>query len=117
MKTITREALAKLNLMLAVDRARSDGMHPIASWMCTLGLCDHIELAQRPAGRASLYAIEWHEEALRRSEIDWAITDDLAVRAHRALEQEVGAQLPVRMRLMKRIPVSRADRGSSTMAA
>jgi 4-diphosphocytidyl-2-C-methyl-D-erythritol kinase len=117
MKTIEREAPAKINLMLTVDRPRDDGMHPIASWMCTVDLCDHIELAQRDAGGTSLYAIEWHDEAQKISQIDWPITRDLAVRAHRALEREIGAELPVRMRVRKRIPLGAGLGGGSSDAA
>ena len=37
----------------------------------------------------------------RKSEIDWSVTDDLAVRAHRLLETAVGHTLPVQMKLQK----------------
>ncbi|MFG0256915.1 MAG: 4-(cytidine 5'-diphospho)-2-C-methyl-D-erythritol kinase [Phycisphaerales bacterium JB043] len=117
MSTLEREVPAKINLMLAVDKPRADGMHPIASWMCTIELCDHIEIEHRPDSLTSLYAIEWHEEAQKTSEIDWPIAGDLGVRAHRALEEEVGRELPLRMRVRKRIPVGAGLGGGSSDAA
>src|SRR5436190_4574789 len=37
-------APAKINLHLRVFRARSDGFHPLLSWMCTVGLFDTLTL-------------------------------------------------------------------------
>src|SRR5688572_22867950 len=90
-------APAKLNLALSVgppappdDTSGRAGMHPICSWMVTVDLYDELLLTQLEHGRLSRYAILWHEEAKRRSDINWSITKDLAVRAHLALEQQVG---------------------------
>ena len=69
-------------------------MHPIASWMVTIDLHDEIELTRREDPPASLYAIQWHEEAVRKPEIDWPISSDLAARAHQALEEHVGSNSP-----------------------
>jgi 4-diphosphocytidyl-2-C-methyl-D-erythritol kinase len=110
-------APAKLNLALAVGAAGADGMHPIASWMVTVGLWDELDLRRLPAGSLSRFAIEWHPEARRRTAIDWPITADLAVRAHQALERTLGRSLPVQMRLRKRIPVGGGLGGGSSDAA
>jgi len=112
-----RHAPAKVNLCLAVDRPREDAMHPIASWMAPIDLCDTIEIHRRPAGRASLYNIDWAEDAPRTTPIDWSVSRDLAVRAHLALERAIGSPLPVRMRVMKRIPVGAGLGGGSSDAA
>lgn len=110
-------APAKVNLALAVGPPDGDGMHPIASWMVTIGLCDEMELRPLPAGSLSRFAIEWHPEARQRRPIDWPITADLAVRAHQSLERALGRSLPVQMRLRKRIPVGGGLGGGSSDAA
>lgn len=116
--TVQIDAPAKVNLALAVGPPRDgDGFHPIASWMVTVDLCDELVVTRLPADRFSRYAILWHEEARRRSDIDWSVTSDLAVRAHRALEEHAGRVLPVQMKLEKRIPVGGGLGGGSSDAA
>lgn len=111
------EAPAKLNLALSVGPAGRDRMHPICSWMVTIDLCDDVLITRREDPPLSLYGIEWHEEAVRRPEIDWPISVDLAARAHQALESHVGRSLPVRMRVRKRIPTGSGLGGGSADAA
>lgn len=41
------EAPAKINLFLRVGDRRTDGYHPIASWMCTVGLSDRLTFARK----------------------------------------------------------------------
>jgi 4-diphosphocytidyl-2-C-methyl-D-erythritol kinase len=110
-------APAKLNLALSVGKPDATGMHPISSWMVTLDLHDELEIEAREDGSLSIYAIVWHPEAHRRTDIDWSITKDLAVRAHQRLEAHVGRKLPVRLRLQKRIPVGGGLGGGSSNAA
>jgi 4-diphosphocytidyl-2-C-methyl-D-erythritol kinase len=114
---VTIQAPAKLNLALAVGPPGAGGMHPICSWMVTVDLYDDLEVRRLPADRFSRYAILWHEDARRRSEIDWSVTKDLAVRAHLALEKRAGRPLPVQMKLEKRIPVGGGLGGGSSDAA
>lgn len=111
------QAPAKLNLTLSVGPPDSSGMHPICSWMVTVDLYDELLLTRLPEGRLSRYAILWHKDAKRRSEINWSITQDLAVRAHLALERHTGRALPVQMKLEKRIPVGGGLGGGSSDAA
>jgi 4-diphosphocytidyl-2-C-methyl-D-erythritol kinase len=116
-ETRTLTSPAKLNLALAVGQRRDDGMHPICSWMISIDLADEMQLTRLEDDRLSRYAILWHEDARRRSDIDWPITRDLAVRAHLAMELCVGRRLPVQMKLEKRIPVGGGLGGGSSNAA
>lgn len=119
--SLTIQAPAKLNLALAVGPAsRADGLealHPIASWMVTVNLYDELGLRRLDRGSISRYAILWHADAKRRSDINWSITKDLAVRAHLALERHVGEALPIQLKLEKRIPVGSGLGGGSSDAA
>ena len=116
-RTICAFAPAKLNLALSVGAPNAQRMHPIASWMVTVSLHDELFLEELQADSLSLYAIIWHKDARRKSEIDWSITKDLAVRAHLAVEAHVGRKLPIKMRLEKRIPVGGGLGGGSSNAA
>jgi 4-diphosphocytidyl-2-C-methyl-D-erythritol kinase len=92
-------------------------MHPISSWMLTIDLFDEIELVQRNEAELSMYAVQWHREALRPDEIDWPLSRDLAARAHTALERHVGRPLPLRLKIEKRIPLGSGLGGGSADAA
>ncbi|MCE2881276.1 MAG: 4-(cytidine 5'-diphospho)-2-C-methyl-D-erythritol kinase [Planctomycetaceae bacterium] len=115
--TVSAHAPAKVNLALSVGAARADGMHEIASWMVTTDFGDDLLLRRLSAGTPSRYAIQWAADARRRSEIDWSVSKDLAVRAHLALEAALGRALPVQMLLEKRIPVGGGLGGGSSNAA
>ncbi len=110
-------APAKVNLALSVGPPGVDRMHPIASWMVTVDLHDELLLTRLPEESLSRYAILWHEGARRRSDIDWSITKDLAVRAHLALQEHVGRPLPLQLKMQKRIPVGGGLGGGSSDAA
>jgi 4-diphosphocytidyl-2-C-methyl-D-erythritol kinase len=124
-RTVNILAPAKLNLALSVGPPSPElnGFHPIASWMMTVDLFDELTLTRLEPGTLSRYAILWHKEAKRRSEINWSLTKDLAVRAHLALERHVGkvgvvgGGLPVQMKLEKRIPAGGGLGGGSSNAA
>ena len=92
-RTITLEAPAKVNLALAVGAPAEDGLHPICSWMVTIDLADVLEVTRIEDDRMSRYAVLWHEEACRRTEIDWPITRDLAVRALTGPPPRLGAEV------------------------
>lgn len=120
-ESITLHAHAKVNLALAVGPpvASGDkkGWHPIASWMAPVSLADTLTLTRLPDDSLSRYAVRWHDDAPRKSPIDWSITRDLAVRAHLALEHHAARPLPVQMRLDKRTPTGGGLGGGSSDAA
>ena len=114
---IRARGAAKLNLALSVGGPDADGMHPISGWMATVDLFDDLELVRLPIGHPSRYAVLWHEDARRISDIDWSISRDLAANAHRALEKAVGRGLSIQAKIEKRIPVGGGLGGGSADAA
>lgn len=115
---VTHRAHAKINLALAVAPPYPDnGYHPIASWMARIDLADDLEITRLEDDYLSRYAILWHDDAPRKTDIDWSITQDLAVRAHLLLEETTARSLPIQLKLSKRIPVGAGLAGGSADAA
>ncbi len=122
----TRRAHAKLNLCLfvgpalapgtRVDGRDASGFHEIASWMHAIDLFDELRVERLASGPSRL-EIAWAPDAPRPSPIDWPVERDLAWRAHGVLERHAGRELPVAMRLDKRIPVGAGLGGGSSDAA
>jgi 4-diphosphocytidyl-2-C-methyl-D-erythritol kinase len=116
--SISLRACAKLNLALSVGPpAPPRGYHPIASWFVAIDLHDDLSLSRLSPDSPSEYTIRWAPDAPRPTAIDWPIEKDLAVRAHRLLEQRAGRPLPVCMTLDKRTPVGGGLGGGSSDAA
>ena len=123
---VTISCPAKLNLALSVGAAdpAQGGRHPLASWMVALNYADRLELSPQPRG-PSTYDLAFESEPLSDSAassaplgvVDWPLEKDLAVRAHRLLESEVGRELPLALRLRKRIPAGAGLGGGSSDAA
>lgn len=116
-RQILAHAPAKLNLALSVAPVGPDGMHPISSWMITVDLRDELELVELASGSIARFATIWHEDAPRKSEIDWPFATDLVARAHALLENTVARELPVQSTLRKRIPLGGGLGGGSADAA
>ena len=77
---IERIAHAKVNLALAVGPADPEsGMHPIHSWMHAIAIGDEVRVAR--SGYSSYRVCNPDGESM-----GWAIEDDLAVRAQKAIE-------------------------------
>ena len=117
LQKVLMQAPAKINLSLTVAPPRENGLHPISSKMAKIALFDDLELTRLDDHALSRYAILWHDDAPKPTGIDWPVKDDLAVRAHRALEEQVGKLLPVQLKLQKRIPVRGGLGGGSADAA
>ena len=109
---VTYQCPAKVNLALSVGAPRDDGFHPIASWMVKFNLFDDLIVQSLDAG-PSEFAVDWADDALSPSPIDWPVTSDLIYKAHQLMQDQVGRALPVRVRLMKRIPVGAGLGGGS----
>ena len=95
------EAPAKVNLSLLVSPPRSDGYHPLASLVQTVEWCDTLRVARGEEGRDDL-----------ESEIE----DNLVSRAL-AVVREFGSVPPLRVQLVKEIPIAAGLGGGSSDAA
>lgn len=122
---VTIAAHAKINLALSVGPpdAASGGYHPIASWMAPIDIFDDLILRRAPEGEGLSLNVYWATEkdgggaAIRPSEIDWPLEQDLTYRAYQLVRQVIGHELPVRATLIKRIPVGGGLGGGSADAA
>ena len=105
-------APAKVNLGLRVLGTRADGFHALDSVVALLGFGDDVEL--EPAETTTL---EMVDGGVGLGALPADIERNLAVRAVRLLEHEVGRPLPTRIRITKRIPLGGGLGGGSTDAA
>lgn len=113
---LTLHCPAKLNLTLAVGPPREDGLHPIASVMVALDFGDDLRLIRLEAG-PSRFTRRFVDDAPKPQPIDWPIEHDLAYRAHAALEQTAGRELPIACEIDKRIAAGAGLGGGSSNAA
>jgi 4-diphosphocytidyl-2-C-methyl-D-erythritol kinase len=107
MSGVSYSAPAKLNLMLHVVGRRADGYHKLQTVFQLIDLCDRIEIRvrddgviSRPAGPAGVPESE-----------------DLVVRAARALKQATGTPLGAEITVRKSIPMGGGLGGGSSDAA
>ena len=102
-------APAKLNLYLHVTGKRADGYHLLDSLIAFAAVHDTVSV--RPASKLSLELAGPFAATLRRE------TDNLVLRAARALAAAAGARSGARIRLIKRLPVASGIGGGSADAA
>ncbi len=99
-------APAKLNLFLHVLGRRPDGMHLLQSVFMLIDWADTLHFEARADGRIS------------REDLGMTLpTDDLTVRAARALQQAAGTPLGAHIVLEKRVPAQAGMGGGSSDAA
>ena len=99
-------ARAKLNLDLAVLARMDDGFHEVRTHIQAVGLHDLLELT--PADRTSMTTSGVHS-------LD--ATNNTVLNAHKAMQEEIGRELPTRFHLDKRIPPGSGMGGASSDAA
>ncbi len=98
-------AYAKVNLGLEVVGQRADGLHDIVSVMQTVDLADKLYLS-------------WGQDVSLECDMEEiATSDNLVLRALRALAEATGRNLPINVRVYKGIPVGAGLGGGSSDAA
>jgi len=110
-------APGKINWTLEVLGRREDGYHEIRSVMQTIDLCDEVEIREGGSRAKDEGWVRAGSSALLAGGEHEATEDDLTLRAPRALEEAVRRELPVAIRLRKRIPVASGLGGGSSDAA
>ena len=107
MSPIPFSAPAKLNLMLHVVGRRADGYHELQTVFQLIDLCDRIEISVREDG------------AISRPKGPAGVpeSEDLVVRAARALKEATGTPLGAEIAVKKSIPMGGGLGGGSSDAA
>ena len=115
-RRIARKAFAKINLVLDVVGARTDGYHEVNMIMQTVGLYDTVTVTRR--GDADIRMTIVFEDAYRApEELLTADADNLCIRAAREIRKVAGRSAGYDISLVKRIPVGAGLAGGSTDAA
>ena len=109
LKGIRLRAFAKVNYALEVRGRRPDGYHDIRSVMQSVSLADEVEIER--GGKGFELLVEPEETEIGPPE------KNTVYRAWTALQQLTGEDLPVRIRLRKRIPAGAGLAGGSADAA
>lgn len=107
-------APAKLNLCLHVTGRRADGYHDLQTIFQLISLSDQLSFELRSDGRITRLD---YEGATADALADVSEDQDLCVRAARALQQRVGVEQGVGIRIRKFIPVGGGLGGGSSDAA
>ena len=100
-------APAKLNLMLHVVGRRADGYHELQTVFQLIDLCDRVEIRVREDGAI----------VRPKGPAGVAESEDLTVRAARALQKESGTRLGADISINKSIPMGGGLGGGSSDAA
>lgn len=102
--SITEAAPAKVNLVLRVGEPGPDGLHPLCSLFARIDLADEVTVAQAQRDEVICPGVDG---------------DNLAGQAIRALREAAGAEVvpPLRVSIVKRIPVAAGLGGGSADAA
>jgi 4-diphosphocytidyl-2C-methyl-D-erythritol kinase len=104
--TLVVPARAKLNLDLAVLGRAEDGFHEVRTHIQAVALHDLLELTQAD-----------HTSITTSGRKVSGATNNSVLRAHAAMQEEAGRELPTRFHLEKRIPAGSGMGGASSDAA
>jgi 4-diphosphocytidyl-2-C-methyl-D-erythritol kinase len=107
--TLSLAAPAKINLYLHVTGRRSDGYHELDSLIAFAGVGDTVAVA--PSGRLTLSVDGPFAESLPTG------SDNIVLRAARALAEAAGIEATAAITLTKRLPVASGIGGGSADAA
>jgi 4-diphosphocytidyl-2-C-methyl-D-erythritol kinase len=112
-------APAKLNLFLHITGRRADGYHLLQSAFMLVDWCDSLDLELRASGTISREDLQDDEQQQDKSIALQEVlpSEDLCVRAARALQAATGTAQGVHIRLRKRIPTQAGMGGGSSDAA
>ena len=111
MTAVKERAYAKINLYLDVVNKREDGFHDIKTVMHTVSLYDGITVAVAPSRKLTItLSIDGHTYLPCDSK-------NLAYRATEMFFERLGTAADVKIRLVKRIPISAGLAGGSSDAA
>ena len=99
-------APAKLNLFLHVTGRRADGYHTLQTAFQLIDLADWLDFERRSDG-----------QIVRTGDLRWDASEDLVVRAARALQQVTGCRLGASIHVTKNIPTGSGMGGGSSDAA
>ncbi|MBQ7676991.1 MAG: 4-(cytidine 5'-diphospho)-2-C-methyl-D-erythritol kinase [Lachnospiraceae bacterium] len=113
---MTKEAYAKINLLLDVRGLREDGYHEVAMVMQTIGLCDTVTVTRRPDDMVAM-TIAFEDNYRAPEELLKADEDNLCIRAAKLMMAEGSLGGGYDIALTKRIPVGAGLAGGSTDAA
>ncbi len=116
MATIQLTCPAKVNVALSVGPPDADGLHPLASWMIALTFGDRLVVTQSD-NDTTTFNITFADDAPQPGIVNWPLKKDLAFRAHKLVEEQVGRHLPVSVQLTKVIPTGAGLGGGSSDAA
>ena len=106
MRTVTKKAYGKINLILKVGDKRDDGRHEVLTVMQKVGVYDTVTVSETDIGGIS---IECSDPAL-------ANEDNIAFKAARGYFEVAGITPSVKISIEKRIPVTAGMAGGSSDA-
>lgn len=111
MTVVKEKAYAKINLYLDVVGKREDGFHEIKTVMHTISLADDVTVSVAPSKTLSV------ELSIDGASFLPNDSKNLAYRAAELFFERLGSVASVRIRLVKRIPISAGLAGGSSDAA
>ena len=108
MDRITLTSPAKINISLRILGKREDGFHELETTFCKLALADQVTIKRVKSGDSKLTC---NDPSVPSDE------SNLAMKALRAFEKEIGATYPCSIKLEKRIPSGAGLGGGSSNSA